>query len=147
MRKTGWFFIIAATLFSAGVSQAAQRNVITPEGAKPSKLFSPAIEANGLIFTSGQLALDPASGKIEGDIEAQTRQAMKNLQTVLASGGSSLDHLVKINIYLKNIDDYAKMNQVYVTFFNGAPPARTALQVGNIPMDGLIEIEGIAVKR
>lgn len=146
MRKTGLMLIAAATLLSINVTQAAQRSIIVPDGAKPSMLFSPAVEANGLIFTSGQLALDPTSGKVEGDIEAQTRQAMKNLQSVLEAGGSSLDNLVKINIYLKNIDDYAKMNQVYVTFFNGAPPARTALQVGKIPMDALIEIEGIAVK-
>lgn len=147
MRKSGLFLVIAAILFSVSPSRAAERTIIMPEGAKPSKLFSPAIEANGLIFTSGQLALDPITGKIEGGIEDQTRQAMNNLKVVLEAGGSSLDHLVKVNIYLKSIDDYAKMNQIYATFFNGAPPARTALQVGKIPMDALIEIEGIAVKR
>lgn len=146
LKKTCLSVVMATVLLSVGVAQSAERNVVMPEGAKPSALFSPAIEANGFVFTSGQLPIDPATGKMVEGIEAQTEQAIANLRTVLEAGGSSLDKLVKVNIYLNNIDDYASMNKIYAKAFKGAPPARTALQVGKIPLGASIEIEGIAVK-
>ncbi|SFC36074.1 RidA family protein [Pragia fontium] len=138
--------ILSAALFFTGLSQAAERKVIMPKGDEPSRLYSPGIEANGFIFTSGQLAIDPTSGKLVEGIEAQTRLALANLRRVLEAGGSSMDKLVKVNVYLSNIDDYAAMNKIYAESFNGAPPVRTALQVGKIPLGALIEIEGIALK-
>ncbi|WP_347253103.1 RidA family protein [Leminorella grimontii] len=137
---------LGAILFSASAAQAGDRKAIVPEGAKPSALYSPAIEANGFIFTSGQIGIDPVSRKLPEGIEAQTRQAIANLRNVLEASGSSMDKLVKVNVYLSNMDDYGTMNKIYAEAFNGAPPARTALQVGKIPMGAMIEIEGIAVK-
>lgn len=139
--------LVTMALLAVNVANAAERKVIMPAGSSASPLFSPAIEANGFIFTSGQLALDPVTGAMPAGIEAQTKQAMANLQRVLAADGASLDDLVKINIYLKNLDDYEKMNAVYASHFKAAPPVRTALQVGKIPLDALIEIEGIAIKK
>lgn len=98
-----------------------------------------------LVFTSGQIPLDPRTGQlVEGDIKAQTRQALENLKAVLEAGGSNLRKVIKCTVFLADMNDFAAMNQVYGEYFNQAPPARSAFQVARLPKDARIEIEAIA---
>lgn len=108
--------------------------------------YSQAIKANGFIFTAGQLGLDPATGKlVEGDVTDQARQALKNLQAILEAAGSSLEQVVKVTVFLKDINDFKRVNEVYAEFFQANPPARSAVQVAALPLGGLVEIEAVAV--
>lgn len=108
--------------------------------------YSQAIKTGNLLFCSGQLGLDPATGNlVEGGVEAQARQAMANLRAVLESGGSSFDRVVKTVIFLADMNDFAKVNAVYGEAFAAAPPARSTVQVAALPKAGLVEIEMIAL--
>lgn len=108
--------------------------------------YSQAIIANGFIFTAGQLGTNPETQTFaEGGIQAQTEQALKNIKTVLEAAGSSLDKVVKVTVFLDNIEDFAAMNEVYVTFFPNDPPARSAFEVARLPLGGMVEIETIAL--
>lgn len=108
--------------------------------------YSQAIKANGFVFTAGQLGLDPATGKlVEGDVTDQARQALKNLQAILEAAGSSLEQVVKVTVFLKDINDFKRVNEVYAEFFKASPPARSAVQVAALPLGGLVEIEAVAV--
>lgn len=106
-----------------------------------------AVEANGLIFTSGQLGLIPESGTLPEGVEAQTHQSLKNLAAVLGAAGSDLDHVVKTSVFLDDINDFAKVNEIYAQYFKGETPARSCVQVAKLPKGGLVEIEVIAVKK
>ena len=107
--------------------------------------YSQAIEANGMIFVSGQLPIDPATGAFAGeDIAAQTRQSLTNIKNILAEAGAGMEDVVKTTVLLKNIADFAAMNEVYAEFFTGDCPARSAFQVAALPAGGLVEIEVIA---
>ena len=109
--------------------------------------FSQAIEANGFVFASGQIALDPKTGELNsGSIEEQTRLVLNNLKAVFDAAETSLDNIVKCNVYLKDMNDYSGMNAVYGEFFNSPFPARAAVQVARLPKDVKIEIEAVAVK-
>ena len=109
--------------------------------------YSQAIETESFVFTSGQLGIDPATGDFApGGIQAQTRQALLNVQAILAQAGLTMDNVVKATVFMKNMDDFAAMNEVYATFFTGNPPARSAVEVARLPKDVLVEIEAIAVK-
>lgn len=132
-------------IFSAAFAVAGERKVIQPQGAKGAGPYSPAIMVDDLIFTSGQLGLD-ASGKLPEGIEAQTKQALDNVKAVVEAAGSSMDKLVKVTIFMTDIKDYAVINKIYSGYFAKDFPARTALQVANLPMGGLIEIEAVAAK-
>lgn len=108
--------------------------------------YSQAIKANGFVFTAGQLGLDPATGKlVEGDVTDQARQALKNLQAILEAAGSSLEQVVKVTVFLKDINDFKRVNEVYAEFFKASPPARSAVQVAALPLGALVEIEAVAV--
>lgn len=108
--------------------------------------YSQAIAANGFVFTAGQIALIPAEGKLlEGDVQAQTRQVLQNLQAVLEAAGTSLNHVVKTTVFLANISDFAAMNEIYGEFFSENPPARSAFEVANLPLGALVEIEAVAL--
>ena len=107
--------------------------------------YSQGIRAGNLVFTSGQIPLDPATGLIPQGIEAQTRQAMENVLAVLAQAGATAENIVKTTVFLRNMDDFAAMNGVYATFFSGPAPARSAVQVARLPKDCPLEIEAIAV--
>jgi len=108
--------------------------------------YSQAVVAGGFVFCSGQIPLDPVSGElVGGDIGRQTAQVLKNLQEVLRAAGSSIEKVVKTTVYLKNMDDYAAMNEVYGQFFGGTRPARAAVQVARLPKDVCVEIEAMAV--
>ncbi|MDD6159067.1 MAG: RidA family protein [bacterium] len=107
--------------------------------------YSQGIRAGNLVFTSGQIPLDPATGLIPQGIEAQTRQAMENVLAVLAQVGATAENIVKTTVFLRNMDDFAAMNGVYATFFSGPAPARSAVQVARLPKDCPLEIEAVAV--
>ena len=109
--------------------------------------YSQGISACSLTITSGQVPIDPATGAVvEGGITAQTRQSLTNVQAVLAAAGLTMENVIKTTVFLKNMNDFAAMNEVYATFFTAEPPARSAVEVARLPKDVLVEIEAIAVK-
>ena len=119
--------------------------VLTDKGPKPIGPYSQAIKINGLMYLSGQVALDPRSNEfLGGDIAQQTTRVMENVKAILEAGGSNLNHVVKTTVFLKDINDFAAMNEVYGKFFKAAPPARSTVQVARLPKDALVEIEVIA---
>ena len=108
--------------------------------------YSQAIRVGNLVFTAGQIAIDPAQGRlIEGDVAAQTRQVLTNLLAVLEAAGSALSQVVKTTVFLQDIGDFAAMNTVYAEFFPEKPPARSAVQVAALPLGALVEIEAVAL--
>lgn len=106
--------------------------------------YSQAIRVGGLLFVSGQLPVDPRDGQLAEGIAAQTRQSLTNAASILEEAGSGLDKVVKTTVFLADMNDFAAMNQVYASFFSGAYPARSAVQVARLPKDALVEIECIA---
>ncbi|MBZ5647849.1 MAG: RidA family protein [Acidobacteriia bacterium] len=109
--------------------------------------YSQAIKANGLVFCSGQVALDPASGQVvAGDVAAQTERVLKNLAGVLAAAGSGMDKVLKTTVFLKNMGDFAAMNEVYGRHFKPPFPARSTVEVARLPKDVLVEIDVIATQ-
>jgi 2-iminobutanoate/2-iminopropanoate deaminase len=124
-----------------------KRRIISTEHA-PAAVgpYSQAVRVGKLIYTAGQIALDPASGKlVDGDITQQTEQVLLNLQAVLKAAGSSLKRVVKTTVFLQDIGDFAAMNAVYSQFFSQVPPARSAVQVAALPLGAQVEIEAVAV--
>ncbi len=121
--------------------------VIIPEGgAKPLAPYSPGIRVGDFVYTAGQIALDPETGKlIDGDVKAETRQSLDNLGKVLEAGGSSFASVVKTTVFLIDINDYAAVNEVYAEYFDDDPPARSAVQVTALPAGAAVEIEAVAV--
>jgi 2-iminobutanoate/2-iminopropanoate deaminase len=114
-----------------------------PEAIGP---YSQAIAANGFVFASGQIAIDPKSGELNtGSIEEQTRLVLSNLKAVLEAAGSSFDKAVKCTVFLQDLNDYGKMNAIYGEFFKAPYPARAAVQVARLPKDVKVEIAAIAV--
>lgn len=112
----------------------------------PNGIFSPAIITGDLVFTSGQIGIDPKTGQFpEGGMEAQLEQVFRNLAAVLEASGSSVNHIVKATVFLADMNDYAKMNELYRAKFKGDPPARSTVQVARLPRDARIEIEAVAV--
>jgi 2-iminobutanoate/2-iminopropanoate deaminase len=110
--------------------------------------YSVAVGANDLVFTSGQIALDPKTGElVPGGIMEQTRQVLTNLQAVLHSAGTNLDNVVKSSVFLRDMKDFSDMNKVYGDFFSDRSPARTTIAVAGLPKNALIEIEVIALCR
>ena len=124
----------------------AKKVITTDQAPKAIGPYSAGIQVNGFVYTSGQLGMDPEKGVlVDGGIEAETKRALENLRAVLQAGGSDLDHVVKTTVFLRDINDFAKMNGVYETFFGDQPPARSAIQVAALPKGGAVEIEAVAV--
>jgi 2-iminobutanoate/2-iminopropanoate deaminase len=120
--------------------------VSTPNAPKAIGPYSQAIRARGLVFVSGQVAIDPATQQvIDGNVAAQTERVIKNISAILSSAESSLDQVVRSTVFLKNMNDFAAMNEVYGKFFNAAPPARSTVEVSRLPKDVLVEIDVIAL--
>ena len=108
--------------------------------------YSQAIRANGLVFTSGQISIDPVNQQlISGDVAAQTERVLRNIEGILAAAGSSIEKVVKTTVFLKSMGDFAAMNEVYGRHFTSAPPARSTVEVARLPKDVLVEIDVIAL--
>lgn len=108
--------------------------------------YSQACKANGLVFVSGQLPIDPKTGAFAGeDVKSQTKQSLENVKAILEAAGSSMDQVLKATCYLADINDFAAMNEVYATYFTGDCPARAAFAVKDLPKQALVEIEVVAV--
>jgi 2-iminobutanoate/2-iminopropanoate deaminase len=119
--------------------------VLTDRGPKPIGPYSQAIKSNGFVFVSGQIALDTKTGEFAApEIKLQTEKVLENLKGILEASGASLSHVVKATVYLKDMNDFAAMNEVYARFFTVAPPARSTVQVSRLPKDALVEIDVIA---
>ncbi|HPD90145.1 MAG: RidA family protein [Clostridia bacterium] len=125
-----------------------KKTIETNQAPKAIGPYSQGISANGFVFTSGQLALDPATGEFVGEeIKEQTRQSLNNVKAILEAAGLTMDQVVKTTVFLKDMNDFAEMNQIYSEFFTeGNYPSRSAVQVARLPKDGLVEIEVIALK-
>jgi 2-iminobutanoate/2-iminopropanoate deaminase len=109
--------------------------------------YSQAIKANGLVFVSGQVAFDPATSQIvEGDVAVQTERVLKNISAILRAAGSGMEKVVRAGVFLKNMNDFGAMNEVYGRFWKQAPPARTTVEVPRLPKDVLVEIDAIALQ-
>ena len=109
--------------------------------------YSQAIKANGMVFASGQIPIDPATNQlISGDIAAQTERVLNNVSAILQASGSSLQKVVKTTVFLKNMSEFAQMNEVYARFFGSNPPARSTVEVARLPKDVLVEIDVIALQ-
>jgi 2-iminobutanoate/2-iminopropanoate deaminase len=107
--------------------------------------YSQGVQLGDFVFTAGQLGIIPGTGDFAGpDIRSQTRQALKNLEAVLEASGSCLEHVVKVTVFLYDIDEFSQMNEVYAEFFSEDPPARSAVQVAALPLGGRVEIEAVA---
>ena len=123
-----------------------KKTIITSDKLPVYGPYSAAVEAGGFIFMSGQIALDPKTGAVITDIKAATRQVLTNIQTILEAAGLTLTNIVKTTIYLKNINDFAAVNEVYTGFFPEEPPARSTIEVSALPKGVPIEIEAIAAR-
>jgi 2-iminobutanoate/2-iminopropanoate deaminase len=123
------------------------RNIIATDHApKAIGPYSQAIKAAGLLFTSGQVAIDPATQQvIAGDVSAQTDRVLKNLDAILKAAGTSMDKVLRCTVFLKNMGDFAAMNEVYARYFTQEPPARSTVEVARLPKDVLVEIDVIAL--
>jgi 2-iminobutanoate/2-iminopropanoate deaminase len=130
-------------------AQTASKRVLAPEDApKAIGPYSQGTVANGFIYTAGQIAIDPKTGKlIVGDTAEQTEQVLKNLEAVLRAGGGSFDDVVKTVVFLVDMNDFAKMNEVYGRYFKAPYPARSTIQVERLPLDAMVEIEALAVSK
>lgn len=123
-----------------------KQEVKTDKAPKAIGPYSQGVVANGFVFASGQIPLDPATGELNtGTIEEQTRQVLKNLGAVLEAAGSSYDQVVKATVFLQDMNDFSRMNQVYGEFFKPPFPARAAVQVARLPRDVKVEIEAVAI--
>lgn len=122
-----------------------RETVLTDKSPKPIGPYSQAIRANGFLYVSGQVALDPKTGELVGaDVGQQTQRTLENIRGILEAAGSNLHHVVKTTVFLKDMNDFAAMNEAYAKYFPSAPPARSTVQVARLPKDALVEIEVIA---
>ena len=146
MRQT--VVLLAALSFSACADGGGDREVIsTPNAPAAIGPYSQGIRVGSTLYLAGQIALDPATGKlVEGDIEAQTHRALKNLGAVLKAAGFDYSDVVQVQAYLADLNDYKAMNEVYATYFSESKPARAVIEAARIPRDALVEIMMVAVK-
>jgi 2-iminobutanoate/2-iminopropanoate deaminase len=128
-------------------TETTRRRAVKLEGSPPNGLFSPAIVAGDLVFTSGQIGIDSKTGQLAEGIEGQTEQVFRNLTAVLEAAGSSTEHILKATVFLADMADYNAMNELYRKHFKGDPPARTTVGVAALPRNARIEIEAIAIKK
>jgi 2-iminobutanoate/2-iminopropanoate deaminase len=122
-----------------------KQTVLTERGPKPIGPYSQAVRANNFLYVSGQVALDPKTGEmVAGEIRQQTERVLENVKGIVEAAGSNMNHIVKTTVFLKDMSDFATMNEVYGRYFTLAPPARSTVQVSRLPKDALVEIEVIA---
>ena len=119
--------------------------ITTPDAPEAIGPYSQGVRAGNFLFVSGQLPIDPTSGNIvKGDITSQTRQSLENVRAIITSAGMMLTNIVKVTVFLADMNDFRAMNEVYSTFFTEEPPARAAVEVSRLPKDALVEIEAVA---
>ena len=142
---------IAMIVFVSGVraQDVGRKVILTPDAPKPIGPCSQGIRRGQTLYLSGQIAIDPATNQFlsNGSIDDQTRRVLNNLAAVLAADGLTMDHIVSTTVFLKDVNDFAKMNEVYATYFKNAPPARATVEVARLPRDAKIGISEIAVGR
>ena len=143
MKKVLLAFAAIGLLASYAAGQTAKRRAV--KTGPPNGIFSPAIVTGDLVYTSGQIGIDSKTGQLADGFEAQLEQVFKNLTAVLDASGSSIDHVVKATVFLADMNDYNKLNELYPKKFKGDPPARTTVQVARLPRDARVEIEIVAV--
>ena len=143
MMKVFLAFAAIAIASSYVSGQTAKRRAV--KTGTPNGIFSPAIITGDLVYTSGQIGIDSKTSQLAEGFEAQLEQVFKNLETVLEASGSSIDHVVKATVFLADMNEYNKLNELYPKKFKGDPPARTTVQVARLPRDARIEIEVVAV--
>jgi len=125
-----------------------RQRIATSDGPSAIGPYSQAIAAGELVFVSGQIPIDPATGAlVQGDIVAQTDRVMKNLAAILQASGASLDSVVKTTVYLASLDDFGAVNETYGKYFKSDPPARATVQVARLPKGAGVEIDAIALRR
>jgi len=122
-----------------------KQTINTPNAPAAIGPYSQGVKIGNLIFTSGQLPLNPQSGELVVDIEGATKQSLDNIQAILESAGTTMDKIIKTVVFLRDMTDFAAMNAVYATYFPSNPPARSAVQVARLPKDAILEIEAIAL--
>ncbi len=154
MRRRQWLVFLASfglmlktRLFSARQEEANMKKEIktdkAPQAIGP---YSQAILAQGMVFVSGQIPINPATGElVAGTIKEQTKQVLENIKAILEAAGSSLDSVLKTTVFLQDMNDFAAMNEVYASYFRPPYPARATIQVGRLPRDVKVEIEAIAL--
>ena len=147
MKKVGLVVPVIVVLAIALCGCTTRQAITTPNAPQAIGPYSQAIKAGNTLFISGQIGIDPDSGKlVENGIEAETNQVMKNLNAILTAAGFSLDDVVQTQVFLADISEYGQMNEVYASFFGDDPPARAAIQAARIPRDARVEISMIAVR-
>jgi len=139
-------FSIFFLLSTISGGKMEKKIVFTEKAPKPIGPYSQAIIAGNLIFTAGQIPIDPATNQVvQGDIKEQTRRVLENLRAILESVGATFDDVVKVTIYMKDLNEFSAMNEVYSEYFKNSPPARTTVEVSRLPRDVRIEIDLIAI--
>jgi len=130
------------------LGEVGRQIVNTTDAPRAIGPYSQAVISGNFVFTAGQLGLDPVAGKIvSNDFEQQVRQIMRNLKAILQAAGSDLKNVVKFTVFVTDLNNFGLLNQVFGEYFPESAPARSAVQVSSLPLDGLVEIEAIAVKR
>ena len=138
--------LILLCAFGSVYAQKTERRLVKLPGAPPPSVpISPAVVVGDLVFTSGQIGIDPKTGQMAASFEEQADQVLKNLTAVLEAAGSATTHVVKTTVFLADMNDYAAMNEVYKRYFKEDPPARSAIQVAKLPANAKIEIEAVAL--
>ena len=153
LRAVGAAFIAVAAIsptsaFAQSASSAAKQVISTPHAPEAIGPYSQGIRAGNMVFLAGQIAIDPKTKQLMKDasIEDQTRLVLENLKAVLEADGLTMDHVVSTTVFMKDLNEFGKMNEVYGTFFRSAPPARATVEVARLPRDVKVEIAAIAVR-
>jgi len=140
--------LMAQVALTQTTAPSPKQVIATPNAPAPVGPYSQAIRAGNMVFLAGQTAIDPATNHLMADasIEDQTRRVLDNLKAVLEADGLSLDHVVSTTVFVKDLNEYGRMNAVYATYFKSAPPARATVEVARLPRDVRVEISAIAVR-
>ena len=142
------FFVVTCAFAGNKPSTVTMREIISTKDA-PQAIgpYSQAVKANGFVFVSGQVAIDPATQQvIAGHVSAQTERVLRNLTEILKAAGSGLERVVRTTVFLKNMNDFGAMNEVYARYFTASPPARSTVEVARLPKDVMVEIDVIALE-
>lgn len=146
MRFGIFAILLLASVIVANAQSSGKRAVEAAEAPKAIGPYSKAIVANGFVFAAGQIGTDPKTGTLVEGVEAQTEQVLRNIAAVLKASGSSMENVVKTTVFLADINDFAKMNEIYAKHFKAPFPARSTVQVAKLPRDARVEIEAIAIE-